>query len=479
MKKITFTRISTFILLLLVNLTLLIGCGTNNQNPAVAGYIIEFEDATPSVQPDEKSEFKNFYGIGWPNYGLPADNMRFAKNMSYKYIMASDKFGKSEDLLKFKYYFDTPQDFYFVELTSNKTWGVSRSRNYTPEEKYWINERVVWKSTKADDFPENLAMTNIWSKDSFMPGFDFQQNIVIDEVINGIFERINKDYSNFPFAGFCFDSPGLHLNFQDYANGRVVEADLPNDTCQCPKTHDSKTYTEGYAKFLCQLITRARQLNPDAQIFVEPPLIYDYWVKPMSETAYSEILKGFFVSQEGGLAKPGQQIWEFYEDERIFKLINRDNIGCSAPTVHDEPGNRLLAAQAAINGSWFNWFGRLGGTDGDGIIYSSITEVPAFLKLIRVVANWDNLAKADNRKWDGQVYSSTNSLMDGRVIATRNPYNGKLFVVFLDKQGTVDLSVIGLNNKKVKAIKRIDAWFGEAEDGTGDLAIVDGKLRKL
>ena len=75
---------------------------------------------------------------------------------------------------------------------------------------------------------------------------------------------------------------------------------------------------------------------------------------------------------------------------------------------------------------------------GDGIDYQNVQDLPPWLQLVRVVASWDNLAGVPlgQRSWDGRVCASPNSAMSPHLVASRNPYTGKIFALFLDRDGS-------------------------------------------
>jgi hypothetical protein len=155
-------------------------------------------------------------------------------------------------------------------------------------------------------------------------------------------------------------------------------------------------------------------------------------------------------------------------------IVTKDQVGSSTPDNHDLASNKLIAGKAAVNGAWVNWYGRFSGS-GDEVLMNNIYEVPNWLQLIRVVANWDNLIGVPlaNRKWDGSFYSSTNSWIDDNIIYSRQPKTQKLFVVFLNNSGEITLNP----GEKIVSIKRVDTNFCETVDGTDDIKVVENKIR--
>ena len=154
-------------------------------------------------------------------------------------------------------------------------------------------------------------------------------------------------------------------------------------------------------------------------------------------------------------------------------MIFPENIGSSTPDVHDEANNRIIAAKAALKGSWFNWYGRFGGT-GDMINFNNPDELPPFLQLIRVIPNWDNLCSIPlkNRIWKSNIYKSPNSFMDKNIIYSRHPFTQKLFVVFLNKKGFIKLK----DGESVLSVKKADKYFREDNDAISELKIENKEI---
>jgi len=106
--------------------------------------------------------------------------------------------------------------------------------------------------------------------------------------------------------------------------------------------------------------------------------------------------------------------------------------------------------------------------------FKSIREVPPRLKLIRVLANWENLnlTPLTQRSWDGTVYKSPNAYASPDVIAVKQPETEKLFVVFLNEKGKVEIP----KGKKVAAIYNTDELFIEKNDAAEEVIIRSNAL---
>lgn len=207
-------------------------------------------------------------------------------------------------------------------------------------------------------------------------------------------------------------------------------------------THEYTTYTEGRAAFYKQLRNRIRQEFPGAKWIVEPFHLYsttapDEYIWQIKDRPDKDELAPDMLSQESARTN-------FVDNDNNFNLgvnITRDMVGISQPSNVGEYENRLYAAKAGINWAWYNWFGRFGG-NGDMPGFQRITEVYPRLKLIRCLPNWDNLNKIplDYHLWDDRVYQSTKSYASSDVIYSRHPKRGKLFAVFITRNGVVKLN---------------------------------------
>lgn len=154
---------------------------------------------------------------------------------------------------------------------------------------------------------------------------------------------------------------------------------------------------------------------------MEPYRILEDWINLIKSRSDAKMIMPNLLSQES----PGT---EFVNDNRIFadSLITKDRVASTTPNKYSEEDKKIIAAQAAINGAWFSWFGRFGGT-GDMPIYQSITEVPPRLKLIRVLPIYENINKTplNQRTWDGTTYKSNNTFASPKGIGVLQPGTSK------------------------------------------------------
>ena len=126
------------------------------------------------------------------------------------------------------------------------------------------------------------------------------------------------------------------------------------------------------------------------------------------------------------------------------------------------------AVGAAMQGSWFGWYGEdlVSKRDASGkLIYTNACQ------LLRALPNWDNMVhvpvpafrrykKTDARRWNGRVYVSPNSYASREVIYSRNPDNGELYVVFRARNAKVRLR----SGEKLVAAFFVNDWFVKTDE---------------
>lgn len=239
-----------------------------------------------------------------------------------------------------------------------------------------------------------------------------------------------------------------------------------NDSCVLHSgiTHEYATFTDGLVAYFKTIMSRARtELNPNAKWIIEPYKPFKEWVDVIDSRADKAELIPSAIRQESG----GNL---FAEDQRIFSsgLILKTIVGSTAPNDFSEAENRQKAGVAGINGHWWNWYGRFGGS-GDMPDYQGIKEIPARLKIIRMVPTWDNLSNIplNQRSWDGEVYKSTNSYVSSKVIYTRQPGTKKIFVVFLTTDGSLTLNT----GEQIESISNVDDTLIETTPITQELTV--------
>jgi hypothetical protein len=226
---------------------------------------------------------------------------------------------------------------------------------------------------------------------------------------------------------------------------------------------------DGKAAFYKKLFVETRKQYPEMKLFMEP---YVPWIDYLSDITIRpdvSALKPDILCEE-------KDTLEFVSDGRIFtnNLMTKDKMCSSTPNEFSHTGNLGIAGNAAINGAWFLWYGRLGGT-GNFPRHDSIKTIPPRLKLIRAMPGWDNLNSVplSSRKWDGTKleYSSSLSFANQNIIYSTHPKNKKLYVVVLNKATGVNLK-----GKSVESIYLADELFLPKSNATADFSNVNGTL---
>ncbi len=427
---------------------------------------------------DDISRF-NFYGICWN--GKPDDNLKFARQMGYNYVMYQPGMENSPLAKDLYFYMESPE--YQVYSTLGVDRSLDRKKTYPDEQKLTYQNYFALKNTDQP-FPDNIA-SGWFTNDKFSVEPDWQQQRVIDYFVGKVKEKalsIERPENKFLFAGLAWDVPQFTGDF--YNNGKQISLEEWNDKDSSAlfpgNTHEYETYSEGKVAYYLAIKKAFRETYPNRSLcfIFEPYNYYDSWFKDLfklDSKKQEEIMLDAMITQEAGITKWSSGT-EFVDDNRVYKsgIMSKSRTGSTTPDNHDLQSNKLIVAKAAINGSWVSWYGRFSGS-GDRVSMKNIYEVPNWLQLIRMVANWDNLngVNLTARRWDGSVYVSSNSRIDGNIIYSRQPKTQKLFVVFLNNKGEIKLNP----GEKVVSIKRVDKYFCEISDASGELKVEGNKIR--
>lgn len=448
---------------------------------ASKAYIIQLSTNPAPVLPQNFNDISryNFYGITWN--GKVDDNLKFAKQMGYSYVMYKHDMENSSLAKDFFFYLESPDYQVYYTLDVGRTLVITKA--YTASQINTYKTYFALKDT-VSVFPNNMA-TGWFSKGNFSVEPDWQQQKVIDYFVTKVMEYAHskeKPGNNFLYGGLAWDVPNVTGDF--WLNGRqtTLAGWTGKDSCVLVKgnTHEYNTYSGGKAAYYIAIVQAQKAEFPGRVLntIYEPFRPYEYLkdIEKLPFSTQSKLLENVFLSQECG-KNAGLTGTEFVDDARLYVsgLITKNRVGSSTPDNHDLTNNLNIATKAAINGAWFNWYGRFSGS-GDRALIRNIYEVPNWLQLIRVVANWDNLngIPLTKRSLISQTYTSTNSRMDNNVIYSRQPKTQKLFVVFLNNSGEITLNP----GEKVISIKRVDSYFCETVDGNEDL-LLDGNIIKL
>ncbi len=409
-----------------------------------------------------KHDFRNFYGIVW--VGSPHDNLAYAKQMGYDYVFFQK--GMEQDSLSdgLYFYIETPEYSVYNR-------NIYTNRQYTPEQTHFAETHFALMND-SKPFPGNIARGWFFDRHTFTAQLDLQQQKVISWAIDSIINYakfIETQNPKFRFGGYAWDVPQPPGDFWDTIQNPGRQITLAHWTggdygIKHPEvTHDFPTYSEGRINYYKQLYNETRKVFPHAKFMMEPYRIYDDWIQPVSDRADADEVTPDVLAQE----KFGT---EFADDERIFNsgLIAPDHVASTTPDRYGEADNRLFAAKAALKGAWFSWYGRFGGT-GDMPGFQSVKEVPARLKLIRMLPNWENLNRTtfDQRTWNDTVYKSPTAFASPDVIALKQPDTNKLFIVFLTEKGKAEIP----EGSKITSIYATDELFIEDNEAVDEITI--------
>ncbi|WP_285009797.1 hypothetical protein [Pedobacter faecalis] len=372
-------------------------------------------------------DYRNFYGVCWR--GGIEENLAYARQMGYTHVFYQKGMEDNPLSKGLYFYIESPEYTVYQRI-------IDKTRRYSKEDRDFYENYCRIKFSRKP-FPNNLATGWFFDSNRFSAELDFQKQSVVNWAVTRILQEVKDIQSKNPefrFAGFAWDVPQLSGDFWSGPRSNSGQQ-LKNSDVIFGNSSDAKNrfinYESGRFYFYELLFSKARSTFPGARFIMEPYRIYEDWLKPIiSHPRVKEIMPDVLCQEAKGL--------DFIDDIRIYDngLISRERVMSTTPNVYDERDNRLLAAKAAINGAWFSWYGRFGGT-GDMPNYKSIREVPARLKLIRLLTAWENLnhVKLKDRYWDGYKYYSTHAIVSEDLIAIAQPNSKKIFVVFLTMKG--------------------------------------------
>ncbi|MBU4360743.1 hypothetical protein KKA66_02745, partial [Patescibacteria group bacterium] len=141
------------------------------------------------------------------------------------------------------------------------------------------------------------------------------------------------------------------------------------------------------------------------------------------------------------------------------------------PAEGNEENFDLTLLSAGIAGNQGSWFGSYG--ESRDWIWSDYPDRNA-VQLLRAMPNWDNLRNIplSERSWNGHVYQSSNSYADQNIVYSYHGKDGRLFVVFRNRQGHVPL-----NGKQIQEIYCADDIFIESDICSNNIYQDSGELK--
>ena len=434
----------------------------------IIGYCLAFIAGTSCMAQTNTPDYRNFYGISWR--GTPHDNLMYAKEMKYDYVFYQKNMELDTLSNGLFFYLESPE-----YLAYNRT--IQTKKTYTaPQQSFYESFAALKNSTKQ--FPHNLATGWFFNDSTFSAFPDFQQQAVINYIVDSIVrcaKAIEAGNPRFRFGGLAWDVPQPSGDFWDTIQppGKQVTLAYWTGTDAGVKapgvTHNFSTYSEGHIQFYKQLFAKVRSQFPQARFLMEPYHPYEDWVQLVSSRPDAAQLMPDMLCQES----PGQ---EFVSDNRIFNtgLIVKDCMANTTPNKYSEADNRTVAAQAAMNGAWYNWFGRFGGT-GDMPNYKNVNEVPPRIRLIRLLPAYENKNKIplNARTWNGKTYRSPAAFADPMSIALLQPGTNKYYVLLMNENAAVPVPP----GKNVTRMQRTNSFFQPIGDAGSELLVQAGKLK--
>jgi len=372
------------------------------------------------------------------------------------------------------------------------------------------SERIVWNSYPMNGLDVEIIKGYACAKSeaykSFSTNSDFSE-------ANEMF-RIDKDYKRVivnwqsvyvveKLAEYTLQS------FKTKKYDHLFIDDLARDPGNCVnKDFGGKgtyaSWKEGQLAFLKKITEAARQLkgyhnNPiktfvnvgspyadsqTAKWYADNTLRFDHYYFESGGYARADVIFG----QKANGIDPETLLPAFKSLGGGYIPANLTSLGTHIDTMyklaHSQLTKEVLEAYrlqhykaagiAAMQGSWFGWYGEtsLDKLDKQGNLIHTNE-----MQLLRVIPNWDNLAGVPltERSFniDANQYASPNSRFDSMIVQSRNPINNELYVVFKSVE-----SEINLNGKKITSASFVDDYFNKLDkDATPCLDNVQGKIK--
>lgn len=378
-------------------------------------------------------DYRNAYMIAWD--GTPCDNIKYAQNMGYDYVMYQTGMEKCPGPINLYFYVESPE-----QLTPQ--WHLYYNRTYSQANIDLYNDWFVQKSNSTV-FPENIATGWFFRDGSFRPVANLQKQRIADTIIannlRAIADKLQNKQKGFLFGGYAWDVPGIDTDFftdkqnlpliNQSGSGKIVRISYWTGTCSSYGSgFDYDCLNNSKLFFYKKLLEETRKVYPDTKTYVQP---YGMW------TGYWKNAKDYEWTIPDMMCEESYKI-DFMSDPRIINSFPKDRLCSDTSDRFNHSDNLKIMATMAVNGAWFGWFGRLGGT-GDFWPLSSMRDVPDRLKLVRVIPGWDNLngVPLSERKWNGSTYQSSLSFADNNLIFSVHPKNNMTYVVVINYPDTI------------------------------------------
>lgn len=432
----------------------------------------------------QEKDYRNFFGPIW--FSSVSEAVTYARQMGNDYILYKDGMERNKGVDGMLFYLESPE---YSAYPLPRL--IYKDRDYTPEEIATYEKYFAWKSD--DPFPENMATGFSWGHtDRIGVEFDLQQQAVIDYIVDYTLALARKIEDaakslgiDFRFGGIAWDVPAYEgsLFWGEVPPGSGKTRPVPLSTMTGKDstflhegiTHEHETFMDGAIAYYKTMFTRVREVYPHAKFVFEPWGIYDVWSRIRHRDDLKEFAPDFYLSEGPDLSYLTGEMTQ----EIASIWLGLDKMGSTSPDVIGVDENREMLGRIAVKGSWFcnygHWARIMLPTGGEQQPWPTVPSIPDWFKLMRQIANWDNLSGVplSERQWDGVSYESTNSCATPDVIYSRQHRTGKIFAVFMSGDGVVRLRP----GEEVVSVSRVDGYFVESEDGMADVAIGDGEIR--
>lgn len=425
--------------------------------------------------PMQLPEYRNAYMIGW--YGTACDNIKYAQNMGYDYVMYQSGMENCPGPINLHFYYEGPD-------AVQPIWSIDYNTVYTQQQIDLYNKWFTWKDTNST-FPYNLATGWWYSKTSFHPVPNLQQQWIITELINHSLDNVkNKERpaKGFLFGGWSWDVPQLDGDFwsaaQTGGNGQQVTVKYWTGSCSGKNlNNDYACYIDGKAEMYKQLFQATRQIYPNMKVYLEPYNIWNDYLRGISNRSdKQELLPDYLCSESARI--------DFVNDPKVLAIMPANKMCSDTPDTSDHLENVKIAGTLAVKGAWFTWFGRMGGS-GTFQLVTSIRLLPDRLKLLRQLPNWDNLngVPLNHRVYINNTYKSTLSYADNNILYSLNPKNHLLYVVVLNQSAPLPFNnynsifmvdnLFGITGKQILTEERNGKLYLANPDDVGLGFVVD------
>ncbi len=421
-----------------------------------------------------RGDFRNYFGLAWAS--SPEEILQYCQNVGHTHVMY--KYGMEKDPRSngITFYIETPEYSVYRRV-------VDLRKKYSPKEiESW--ESICAVAFPDKPFPRNMATGWFFDRYNVSLQLDMQQKkvheIVTDRILDLVGKIVEKN-PRFKFGGYSWDVPQPYGDFNQFVDkpghfNRQTTLKHWTGYDGTPERpgikHDYGTYFEGYFEFYRLLMEKTRAKYPGAKFIVEPYNIYNNWIRYFESdfmkskgAGAKKYMADFIWSESGGLS--------FVNDANIFKSgqYSKCDIGNSSPSIFKEADMRAVAGAAAAVGSWTAFFGRYGGYD-NAPYARSIRDIPARIKLGKLVPVWENLNNTplSKRNFVGGIYKSPTAYMSEDAYWAIQPEKDRMVFVFITERGAVEVP----DGWEIEKIYHLDGLFGECGAVPKGILKVDG-----